>query len=177
MWYTGDEHDEYGHITEEPETRTAMVRKRFAKLDKAACEIPELGVRATLYPENTVPSSLDVLVYSWGSAAYTAAEVVDIMRKRGVNAALLRIHYFSPYPAGIVARIIAEARQGGARIVAVEHNYKSQAALLARMYAGVDFDAYVLKYTGRPIYVDELLDALIKINSGEVVEVHLSRGA
>src|SRR6266700_2640156 len=33
FWNTGDEHDEFGHITEDPVVRDAMMEKRFAKLD------------------------------------------------------------------------------------------------------------------------------------------------
>jgi len=32
FWNTGDEHDEYGHITEDPEIRKKMVEKRMSKL-------------------------------------------------------------------------------------------------------------------------------------------------
>src|SRR5207253_6212263 len=41
FWNTGDEHDEMGHITEDPGLGNAMMEKRFAKLDLAAKEIPQ----------------------------------------------------------------------------------------------------------------------------------------
>src|SRR5437667_9688828 len=41
FWNTGDEHDEMGHITEDPGLRNAMMEKRFAKLDLAAQEIAQ----------------------------------------------------------------------------------------------------------------------------------------
>src|SRR5207253_4705731 len=40
FWSTSDEHDERGHITEDPENRIRMMEKRMGKLDLAAREIP-----------------------------------------------------------------------------------------------------------------------------------------
>jgi len=40
FWNTGDEHDEYGHITEDPEMRRKMMDKRMHKLEIASKEIP-----------------------------------------------------------------------------------------------------------------------------------------
>jgi 2-oxoglutarate ferredoxin oxidoreductase subunit alpha len=40
LWYTGDEHNEEGHISEEPFNRIAMMEKRMKKLDLALKEIP-----------------------------------------------------------------------------------------------------------------------------------------
>ncbi len=177
MWYTGDEHDEYGHISEEPSTRIAMVNKRLEKLDMVARSVPEMGGRAALYPEDADPAQLDLLIYSWGTAARVSADAVDYLLARGVRAALLRVHYFSPYPGGVVSRIVEEARSAGAKVVDVEHNRQAQAAALAKMYSGVEFDARLLKYTGRPIYLHELLDALGSVLRGQGGEVHLSYGA
>ena len=33
FWNTGDEHDEYGHITEDPVVRVRMMDKRMKKLE------------------------------------------------------------------------------------------------------------------------------------------------
>ena len=41
FWNTGDEHDEEGHITEDPEIRKKMVEKRMSKLQLIIEQIPE----------------------------------------------------------------------------------------------------------------------------------------
>src|SRR5256712_1092859 len=41
FWNTGDDHDEMGHIEEDPDNRVKMMTKRMTKLDTAAKEIPE----------------------------------------------------------------------------------------------------------------------------------------
>ena len=41
MFYTGDEHNAYGHIDESVTNRTDMYKKRLVKLDTADKEIPQ----------------------------------------------------------------------------------------------------------------------------------------
>ena len=41
FWNTGDESDEYGHITEDPQVRISMMDKRMSRLDLALETIPE----------------------------------------------------------------------------------------------------------------------------------------
>ena len=41
FWNTGDESDEYGHITEDPQIRIKMMDKRMSKMDLALLrEVP-----------------------------------------------------------------------------------------------------------------------------------------
>src|SRR5207244_917345 len=42
FWNSGDEHDEMGHIEEDPFNRISMMDKRMTKLETAAREIPEM---------------------------------------------------------------------------------------------------------------------------------------
>jgi len=60
--------------------------------------------------------------------------------------------------------------------VAVEHNYQAQASRLVAMNTGITVGKSVVKYTGRPIYVHELVNAIKNIMRGSVREV-LSYGA
>lgn len=175
MWYTGDEHDEYGHITEEPETRIAMVRKRMAKLELAAREIPEEPERARLIGD--AAGALDALLIAWGTAASVAADALGALQRRGLRAAVLQIRYFSPFPAGFVSKAIRSAREAGAVVAAVEHNYQAQAARLVEMHTGLQVDARIVKYTGRPIHLHELVDAVRRVTRSGGGEVTLSYGA
>src|SRR5207245_10151315 len=42
FWNSEDEHDEMGHIEEDPFNRISMMDKRMTKLETAAREIPEM---------------------------------------------------------------------------------------------------------------------------------------
>ncbi|MGC9211830.1 MAG: 2-oxoacid:ferredoxin oxidoreductase subunit alpha, partial [Nitrososphaeria archaeon] len=56
-------------------------------------------------------------------------------------------------------------------MVDVEHNYLAQAAVLASAFANVEIKKHILKYTGRPIYSDELKNAVMRILKGSEKEV------
>lgn len=62
IWYTGDEHNEIGRISEDPENRILMYEKRMKKLELIEKEIPpEEKFR---YLEN----GSQTLILTWGSA-------------------------------------------------------------------------------------------------------------
>ncbi|HII47913.1 2-oxoacid:ferredoxin oxidoreductase subunit alpha [Pyrobaculum aerophilum] len=158
MWYTGDEHDEYGHITEDPVMRRRMYEKRMAKLKLAEEEIPE-GRRYAVYGSD----SPKVLLVGWGFVKGAALKALERLEGEGVRAAYFHIRMFLPFPKEALRKYVEEAEVA----VAVEHSYSSQAALLASMLAGVRIDRHILKYTGRPIYVGELVEGVRRVLKGE----------
>ena len=175
MWYTGTEHDEYGHVSEDPVVRMKMVERRMKKLELVDRDVPERGERAILYPESK-PSRIDILLVGWGSVKGPAVEAVERLRDRGVAAAYLHLRYFAPFPSRYVYAVVKGVKQSGGRVAAVEHNYSAQAAEIVEMNTGVIVPARIVKYTGRPIYLGELLDAVEQVLNG-AERVVLSRGA
>lgn len=176
-WYTGAEHDEYGHVVEEPATRLAMVSKRMAKLALADREIPERGERALLYPSNVKPSGIDVLLVGWGSVKGVAIRAVEELVENGVRAAYLHLRYFMPFPSRYVYAIIKGVKMAGGLVVAVEHNYQAQAARIIEMFTGLVLEHSIVKYTGRPIYLRELLEAVEAVRVKGARRVVLAHGA
>lgn len=160
MWYTGDEHDELGHICEDPEERERMYRKRMEKLDLADREIPA-EKRISLYGS----LDADLLIVGWGSVKGVALDSLDLLSERGVKAAYLHVRMLSPFPSRAVKEILDEFVEDN--VVAVEHSYMAQIADVVTVHCGVKIRKKVVKYTGRPIYRNELVDALTKILSGE----------
>ena len=72
FWNTGDEHDEEGHISEDPRNRTTMMNKRMSKLKIVLDEIGDED-KAILY-EARDPNAMTVI--SWGS---TKGAILDAM--------------------------------------------------------------------------------------------------
>ncbi|MGC9116503.1 MAG: 2-oxoacid:ferredoxin oxidoreductase subunit alpha [Conexivisphaera sp.] len=169
MWYTGDEHDEAGHITEDSENRIRIYEKRMRKLELADSEIPEER-RASYYG----PEDADFLLLGWGFVKGAALSALSALSADGLRGAYLHVRMFSPYPAKLVARVMSRFKPD--RIIAVEHNYEAQGARLARMNTGIEVSRRILKFSGRPIYSDELARAVKSVLSGSEVEV-LSYGA
>lgn len=169
-WYTGDEHDEYGHIAEDPVLRVKMHSKRMRKMELIASEIPEEH-RAQLYGY-TEP---DLLLIGWGSVKGVVLDAARILEKKGVRVSYLNIRYMSPFASKLVGDAIG--RVGVDRTVAVEHSYEAHTSKLVAMNTGQRITKEIVKFTGRPIYMHELVDAVLRILDTGEKRVVLDYGA
>ncbi|WP_069807943.1 2-oxoacid:ferredoxin oxidoreductase subunit alpha [Vulcanisaeta thermophila] len=169
MWYSGDEHDEYGHIDEDPVNRVRMMEKRMRKLEIIEREIPEERRYAYYGPDK--PS---ILLIGWGFVKGAAVKAVEELNEEGIRAGYFHIRTFIPFPTNSVTKFIREV--GLENVVAVEHNYMAQAAKLVTMNTGLLVSKSIVKFTGRPIYVNELVNAVKNVMKGSTREV-LSYGA
>jgi 2-oxoglutarate ferredoxin oxidoreductase subunit alpha len=133
-----DEHDEHGHINEEPEVRIAMMQKRMQKLKTAEAEMkPPL-----LYG----PEDADLTLITWGSTTGNCRDAADEINAAGGSANVLQFIDMWPMP----EEAAREALDRCKRKVAVEQNYTGQLAMLIRMTTGVAMDDILTKYDGRP---------------------------
>jgi len=167
-YHTGNEHDEYGQISEDPELRTKIYEKRMRKLEIMNQEIPE-EERAILYGD----SSGDLLITGWGSVKGPAIEALEILSRSNISASYLHIKYFIPFPTRRVVGIARDFR----KLVFVEHSYVVQVGMVTKMFTGIEPKHMIAKITGRPIYTNELVEALIQIHNKGVKKVVLTYGA
>ena len=170
MWYTGDEHDEFGHIVEDPENRVAMYSKRMEKNGLILRELPP-DMKAVLYGA----SDPDYLIVGWGSVKGVALDAVEALSHEGLKTAYLNIKLLWPFPVEEVSRILSLIPLE--RIVAVEHSYGVQIAELIAMATRIRIRKTITKFTGRPITLDELHQALKKVFIEGVDRVVLKHGA
>jgi 2-oxoglutarate ferredoxin oxidoreductase subunit alpha len=159
QWVSGDEHDEFGHIDEDPVNRKEMYEKRMKKLEIMDSEIP-IDYRASYYG----PEDAKLLMIGWGFTKGAALEAIEKM-KENVSCAYLHLKMFSPFPTEHVKGLLEKFDPKN--IVAVEQNYLAQASKIITQHTGVKVEKAILKYTGRPIYVNELTKALEKVLGGE----------
>ena len=151
FWNTGDEHDELGHITEDPALRNLMMEKRFAKLDLAAKEIPE-DVKLRYFG----PKDADTVLVSWGSTKGPLLDALDRLWAEGAKLGYLHVRLINPFPTESVVAYLAKAK----RRVAVEMNFGAQLAGIVREMTGIAMTHSILKYNGRPMSSTELYDAI-----------------
>jgi len=163
VWYTGDEHNEEGHISEEPENRIKIMNKRMEKLELIEQEVPEER-RVSIYGDE----SPDVVLYGWGFVKGAALGAIKMLKEEGVKAMYVHIRAFIPFPKNTVKNIYSKYKDV---MIDVEHNYLGQAAVLASAFANVEIKKHILKYTGRPIYSNELKNAVMRILKGSEKEV------
>lgn len=168
MWYTGDEHDEWGHISEDPENRERMYRRRVERLELVRRELPR-DAKLTVHGS----PDADLLLLGWGSVKGVAIDAIEELRARGVEGAYANVRLLWPFPAEEVGELLRSAGE----VVLVEHSYGALLGRLISMELGARVEKSVVKYTGRPITLDELLGALDRILSGAESRVVLRHGA
>jgi 2-oxoglutarate/2-oxoacid ferredoxin oxidoreductase subunit alpha len=157
FWNSGDEHDENGHITEDPTNRMMMMEKRMGKLDIAAGEIP-LDDKVRFHG----PANAPMTVISWGSTKGAILDAMDALREQdGISVNFVQLRLMSPFPTEEVREALSRSK----KLVDVEMNYSGQLAGLLREMTGISADHHVVKYNGRPISCEEVYDALKQISS------------
>jgi 2-oxoglutarate/2-oxoacid ferredoxin oxidoreductase subunit alpha len=155
-WNSGDEHDEKGHITEDPMNRDTMMEKRMGKLDLASKEIP-LEDKLVFHG----PADAPLTVVSWGSPKGAILDAMDALRDQdGIAVNFLQVRLLSPFPVEEVARALSRSK----KLVDIEMNYSGQFAGLLREKTGIAADHFVVKYNGRPMSCEEVYDALKQIS-------------
>ncbi len=151
MWNTGDEHNEFGHIDEDPENRVRMMEKRHGKLGLAAKEIPREEM-VTLHG----PPDADATVVSWGSTKGAILDALASLAQDGVSLNFLQIRMVLPFPTEVVTEILSKAK----RKILVEMNYSAQMAGVIAEHTRITMDTEIVKFNGRPVTQNELYDAL-----------------
>lgn len=157
FWNTGDEHQENGHITEDPEIRNKMMEKRMGKLDVALKEIPN-EEKAVRYGEDS-----DMTIISWGSTKGAILDAMEALRSEGVKINFIQVKLLNPFPDKYVASLLEKTRL----LIDIEMNYSTQLTKLIRENVKRDPDYFIVKYNGRPMSLSEVYKALRKIIDGK----------
>jgi 2-oxoglutarate ferredoxin oxidoreductase subunit alpha len=150
-WYTGDEHNEFGHISEEPFNRTRMMDKRMKKLDLIEKEVPAQEKINFFGAEGA-----QTIVVSWGSPKGAILESMGMLNDEGYDLGFLQVRMLHPLPGDYIAEALRKAR----RTVNVEMNYSGQLGGMIREKTGISLGFHVVKYNGRPMTTTEVYDAL-----------------
>ena len=157
FWNTGDEHDEKGHISEDPKIRTTMMNKRMGKLNVALDEIYDED-KAILYGVED-PNALTLI--SWGSTKGAILDAMDKLIEEGKMIRFVQLRLLHPFPSERVKSLI----DGYRPLIDIEMNYSSQLASLINENLSIGMDYLIVKYNGRPMSSGEIYDALVKIIS------------
>lgn len=137
-----DEHDEEAHITESFAMRVLMHEKRLRKID---------GIRkeALLPTEIGDVKHADTVVVSWGSNRGVVEEALE----RVGNDGLAGLHFHQVYPLPESAKKLLTKK----RIIVLENNTAGQFANLLKQEYGLKISENILKYTGEPFAVEEVV--------------------
>ena len=156
-WNTGDEHDEKGHISEDPTNRVMMMEKRMRKLEAAAREIP-LEEMVHLYG----PQDAQITLVSWGSTKGPIMDAMEVLREEGISMNFLQLRVIRPFPTAYVKEVLSRAKL----VVDVEMNYTGQLGGVIAEMTCIPVERHILKYNGRPMSQDEIYSAVKQIADG-----------
>jgi 2-oxoglutarate/2-oxoacid ferredoxin oxidoreductase subunit alpha len=144
---TSDEHDEFGHITEDMENRRRMMEKRMKKLETARQDIEP--------PLRYGPEEAPIVLVGWGSTYGVLREVVD--RLDG-EARLVQFRDLWPFPAEAAAAALQ-----GSKLVVVENNLTGQFKRLLQGETCIHVDHQVSRYDGRPFTPEDVVAGLKEV--------------
>ena len=152
FWNTGDESDEYGHITEDPVVRRKMMDKRMSRLDLIVTRIPDdEQVKSFGVHEHTV--------ISWGSTKGPILDALEKLKEDGISMGFIQLKLLHPFPTDYVKFLLKDVKT----IIDIEANQSGQLGKIFKQNVTRDIDYFILKYTGRGITSTEIYDSLKKI--------------
>ena len=145
----GNEHDEWGDISENEYLNKIMPEKRMKKFD--------LIKKETLLPYFSGSEDYKTLVISWGSTFFTVKEAIEELK----NKKLAHLHFNQIWP---INENVSNFFEKTEKIVVIEGNLTGQFADLLKKEFGITNINKILKYNGRQFYVEEIIEEIGKIN-------------
>lgn len=148
---TGNEHNPYGHISENPENRTKMVDKRSRKLEKLMKELPE--------PKLYGSKNAKLTIVSFGSLKGPILEAIKILDKEKIKVNYLHFSYVYP----LKIKTLQQTAKKTKKLLLIEQNSTAQFRSLIKEHALIDIPDKLLKYNGRQLTPEEICERVRKI--------------
>ena len=144
--HSTDEHLENGESTEDAEAIVKMYKKRQKKMEMLERELPE--------PVYYGARNAKTVFVGCGS---TKNVMLDCIAQ---NKEIAYLHYEYIYP--LKTKAFETLAHSGRRLVLVENNQTGQLGELITQKTGYKFKEKLLKYDGRPFFVEDILDFMEK---------------
>jgi 2-oxoacid:acceptor oxidoreductase, alpha subunit len=143
-----DEHNEKGWIVESAEERIVMADKRERKM---------LGLMEELMePEYIGSKDPEVVFLAWGSVYGPLREAVDILNASEEVPKYGGLIFGDVFP--LPTKELSRIHQSARKLINVEQNSRGQLAELIRENTGYVMDGSILKYDGRQISAEEIVE-------------------
>lgn len=145
-----DEHTEDGHLTEDLEVRKKMNEKRLAKTKNL--------MREMIQPE-IIGHDLEHGVLCWGSSLGPCLDAVQTLQSKGKKVSLIHFRQVWPLNKDMLVPVLSKFKQ----LTMVEGNATGQFARLLHSETSISVQHKILKYDGKPFFLNELIEELDKI--------------
>lgn len=149
-----DEHFEHGRLTEDAEEVKLMMEKRMNKMNALKAELPE--------PELYGEEEGDVLFIGWGSPKNTVLDAISEQSTINNQQSISYLHYEYVFP--VKTEKLMQLKERFRKVVLIENNYMGQLGDLIKIDCGYEFEHRLLKYDGRPFFVEDIIGFINNIN-------------
>lgn len=152
FWNTGDERDEYGHISEDSLERVKMMDKRMSRLELILKKVPK--------EEQIISFGVhDLTIISWGSTKGPIIDAIEMLKEEGKDVGFVQFKLLHPFPTEYAKSLLKDART----IIDIESNHTAQLSQIFKQNITRDVNYFILKYTGRGMTCTEIYESLKKI--------------
>ncbi|MDD3474861.1 MAG: 2-oxoacid:acceptor oxidoreductase subunit alpha [Candidatus Dojkabacteria bacterium] len=141
-----DEHKITGESTENSKEVIEMSDKRLRKLKTLKDNLPEPVYYGN---ENT-----ETVLVSYGSTGNTIRDLITDQTNIGY------LHYSYIYP--LKFEKLTQLKEAGKQIISIENNQTGELSKLIKQESGISIDQKLLKYDGRPLFIEDILDFINK---------------
>ncbi len=148
----GDEHWEGGEIAEEADKAETMIHKRMKKMELVSQDLPEPDIYGDL-------AGADISFVGWGSSKNTMLDAIELFQSKGLKINYLHYNYVWPLKTDIFTKF----HENNSNICLIEGNLEGQLGNLLEGKTGLKFKSRLLKWNGRPFYVEDILE-FVKLN-------------
>ncbi|WP_135364246.1 2-oxoacid:acceptor oxidoreductase subunit alpha [Halosimplex halophilum] len=161
---TGNEHNEAGHISEDPTNRVLQMDRRLGKLASIREELDEKGNQTHHGPEEA-----EYGIMCWGSHQGTVFEAVDRLNDAGHSVKAIGVSDLMPYPKEEVSAFLESVEE----CLVVEMNATAQFRGLTQKELGRFGPklSSLLKYNGNPFEPAEIVEGFESSIEGEELAV------
>lgn len=142
------EHDEVGHVTEDPKLRAAMAAKRLKKFAAMESDIWAPKVYGDEHPEITL--------LAWGSTIGPVLEAQKMLTAKGKKVRVIQYQWVFPFPAKQTTELLSQK----SRVIDIEQNGTGQLTSLIREFTGIVIEEKILKNDGRPFFPEEIVERI-----------------
>ena len=141
---TGNEHDEWGHVSVNVENRKMMMAKRMTRLRLAKPDLPP--------PLYWGDEKARVGFIGFGGTFGPIREAQALLKRKGITSRFYQARTLWPVPVETLAPFLSSVDV----VFVVEHNYMGQFARLIRGYVTAPNIESIVKYDGNPFVAEEI---------------------
>jgi 2-oxoglutarate/2-oxoacid ferredoxin oxidoreductase subunit alpha len=149
----GDEHWTDGTITEDKDMAGEMYIKRVKKTETLLKDLDEPEVFGHL-------NAADISFVGWGSTKNTILDAINVLAESNTDIKVNYLHYNFVYP--LKTEKLLEFISKNQNIVLIEGNATGQLGELIAAKTGYIFQQKMLKWNGRPFYVEEVVERCLE---------------